>query len=329
MPQYIVKRILLMIPTLVALSIFIFVLTQLPPGSYLDSIVTELESQGESISQDQIESLKVRYGFDEPLYVQYLKWVSGWLRGDFGTSFTYYGQQNLEVISHFLGYTVLIAFSTQLFILVVGIAIGIFSATHQYTLGDHIATFIGFIGLSIPNFLLALILMYIGYFVFGIPALGGLFSNQYLDAPWSIGKALDLIAHLWIPVVVLGTAGTAGIARRMRGNLLDVLKMQYVATARAKGLREGVVVRKHATMNAVSPIIMAVGMRFPEILSGSTIVSIVLSLPTLGPVLYKALTNQDMYLAGTILFFQSLLLLVGNLLADIALVAVDPRVEFE
>ena len=329
MPQYIVKRIFLMIPTLVALSIFIFVLTQLPPGSYLDSIVTELESQGESISQDQIESLEERYGFNEPLHVQYFKWVSGWVHGDFGTSFTYYGQQNLTIVSHFLGYTILVAFSTQLFILVVGIAIGIFSATHQYTVGDHIATFIGFIGLSIPNFLLALILMYVGYFVFGIPSLGGLFSNEYLDAPWSIGKALDLLAHLWIPVVVLGTAGTAGIARRMRGNLLDVLKMQYVATARAKGLREGVVIRKHATMNAVSPIIMAVGMRFPQILSGSTIVSIVLSLPTLGPVLYTALRNQDMYLAGTILFFQSLLLLVGNLLADIALVAVDPRVEFE
>ena len=329
MVQYIIKRIFVMIPTLVALSIFIFILTQLPPGSYLDAIVTELEAQGESISQDQIESLQERYGFNDPIYVQYFKWVSGWPRGDFGTSFTYWGQQNIEIISHFLGYTVLIAVSTQIFILVVGVAIGIFSATHQYSLADHILTAVGFVGLSIPNFLLALILMFIGAFVFGIPTLGGLFSNTYIDAPWSIGKAFDLLAHLWIPVVVLGTAGTAGIARRMRGNLLDVLKMQYVATARAKGLREGVVVRKHATMNAVAPIIMAVGMRFPQILSGSTIVSIVLSLPTLGPVLYRALTNQDMYLAGTILFFQSLLLLIGNLLADIALVAVDPRVEFE
>jgi peptide/nickel transport system permease protein len=171
--------------------------------------------------------------------------------------------------------------------------------------------------------------MFIGYFVFGIPTLGGLFSNEYIDAPWSLGKVVDLLQHLWIPIIVLGTSGTAGIIRRMRGNLLDVLNMQYVSTARAKGLREDVVVHKHAVMNALAPIIMSIGMWFPAILSGSVIVSIVLSLPTLGPVLYRALLLQDMYLAGTILFFQSILLLIGNLLADICLALVDPRVDFE
>lgn len=329
MLQFIIRRILLMIPTLFFLSIFIFVLIQLPPGDFLDSLIVEMTSQGESVSETQIANLRERYGLDEPVYIQYWKWVSGFPRGDFGVSFLFWGQRNLEIVNHYLLYTVLLAVSTQIFILVVGIPIGIYSATHQYSWGDHLFTFLGFFGLAVPNFLLALMLMFVAYFVFGIPTLGGLFSNEYLDAPWSFGKFLDLLAHLWIPVVVLGTAGTAGIIRRMRGNLLDVLNMQYVATARAKGLKEEVVIYKHAVMTAIAPIIMAVGMWFPRILSGATIVSIVLSLPTLGPVLFRALRLQDMYLAGTILFFQAGLLLIGNLLADICLAAVDPRVEFE
>lgn len=329
MGQYILKRVLLMIPTLLLLSMFIFVLIQLPPGSFLDALIVEMTSQGEEVSQDQIESLEARYGLDQPIYIQYWRWVSGFPRGDFGASFLFFGKQNWEIVKVYLGYTILLALSTQLFILIVGIPIGIYSATHQYSFGDNFFTFLGFIGLSIPNFLLALILMFVGFFVFGIPSLGGLFSNEYLDAPWSVGKIIDLLQHLWIPVVVLGTAGTAGIIRRMRGNLLDVLNMQYISTARAKGLKESIVIRKHATMNAIAPIIMALGMWFPRLLSGSAIVSIVLSLPTLGPVLYRALLLQDMYLAGTILFFQSVLLLIGNLLADICLVWVDPRVEFD
>ncbi len=329
MVKYIIRRLLLMIPVLFALSMFIFVLIQLPPGTYLDALVAELQSQGREVTGAQINALKARYGLDAPIYVQYWRWVSGFPRGDFGVSFLYWGQRNIEIIKAYLGYTVLLAVSTQLFILAVGIPIGIYSATHKYSLSDHFFTLLGFIGLSIPNFLLALVLMFVAYFVFNVSALGGLFSNEYLDKPWSLGKVLDLLQHLWIPIVVLGTAGTAGIIRRMRGNLLDVLNMQYVVTARAKGLKEGVVIRKHATMNAIAPIIMAVGMWFPDILSGSVIVSIVLSLPTLGPVLYRALLLQDMYLAGTILFFQSVLLLLGNLLADICLAWVDPRVEYE
>ena len=291
--------------------------------------LVELESQGTQVNEEQIQALQGRYGLDQPIYVQYWRWVSGFPRGDFGVSFLYWGKRNLEIIKTYLGFTILLAVCTQIFILAIGIPIGIYSATHKYSFADHFFTFIGFIGLSIPNFLSALILMFVGYFVFGIPSVGGLFSDDYLDAGWSLGKVVDLMQHIWIPIFVLGTAGTAGIIRRMRGNLLDVLNMQFVSTARAKGLREDVVIRKHAVMNALAPIIMAVGMWFPQILSGSVIVSIVLSLPTLGPVLYRALLAQDMYLAGTILFFQALLLLVGNLIADVCLAWVDPRVEYE
>ncbi len=329
MGEYIVRRVLLMLPTLFVLSMFIFILIQLPPGNYLDSLLVELDSQGTQVNEEQIQALKQRYGLDAPIYVQYWRWISGFPRGDFGVSFLYWGKRNLEIIKTYLGFTVLLAVSTQIFILAVGIPIGIYSATHKYSFLDHFFTLLGFIGLSIPNFLLALVLMFVGYFVFGIPSVGGLFSDAYLDSGWSLGKVVDLMQHIWIPIVVLGTAGTAGIIRRMRGNLLDVLNMQFVSTARAKGLREDVVIRKHAVMNALAPIIMAVGMWFPQILSGSVIVSIVLSLPTLGPVLYRALLAQDMYLAGTILFFQAVLLLVGNLVADICLAWVDPRVEYE
>jgi peptide/nickel transport system permease protein len=329
MAQYILRRLLLMIPTMIVVSMFVFVLIQLPPGDFLDTLLVELTSQGEDVSAEAMAVLRERYGLDRPIYVQYWKWISGFPRGDFGASFQYFQMRTWEVIKVYLGFTVLLAFTTQLFIFFVGVPIGIYSATHQYSAGDHIFTFLGFIGLSIPNFLLALILMFVAYFVFGIPALGGFFSDAYIDAPWSFGKVVDLAQHIWIPVVVLGTAGTAGIIRRMRGNLLDILNMQYVSTARAKGLPERTVIYKHAARNAMAPIIMALGMWFPRLLSGSTIVATVLSLPTLGPVLLNALQTQDMYLAGTILFFQAVLLLIGNLLADICLAWVDPRVEYD
>ena len=318
-----------MIPTLILVSMFVFVLIQLPPGNFLDTLIMELTDQGGDVSAEVIYSLQERYGLNKPIYVQYWKWISGFPRGDFGASFEFYQMRTWDIIKVYLGNTILLAFSTQLFIFFVGIPIGIYSATHQYSFGDHFFTFLGFVGLSIPSFLLALILMFVAYFVFGISAIGGLFSDQFLDAPWSLGRLIDLIKHLWIPVVVLGMAGTAGIIRRMRGNLLDILNMQYVSTARAKGLPERTVIYKHATRNALAPIIMALGMWFPRILSGSAIVSIVLSLPCLGPILIQALQTQDMYLAGTILFFQCGLLLVGNLLADICLAWVDPRVEFD
>jgi len=329
MLQYIVRRVAVMFPTLLVISMFVFVLIQLPPGSYVDSLAMQLANQGQDVSGDMLASLKARYGLDQPIHVQYWKWISGFPRGDFGASFLFFGKQTGEVIKAYLGYTVLIAFTTQIFILIVGIPIGIYSATHQYSLGDHVFTFLGFVGLSVPSFLLALLLMFLAYFVFGISSVGGLFSDRYLDAPWSLGKLLDLLGHLWLPVLVVGLSGTAGTIRRMRGNLLDVLNMQYVATARAKGLKEHTVVYKHATRNALAPIIMSLGLWFPQLLSGSAIVAVVLSLPTLGPVQLRALQMQDMYLAGTILFFDCTLLLLGNLLADVTLAWLDPRVEFD
>jgi len=318
-----------MIPTLIMVSIFVFVLIQLPPGSYIDSYVMQLRAQGQDVSSDVIQSLQIQYGFNQPVYVQYWKWISGWPQGNFGPSWTYFGQPVGKIIMAYLGYTLVLALLAQIFTLVIGLLIGIYSATHQYSFGDHFFTFLGFIGLSIPSFLLALIAMFVAYKFFGISSVGGLFSDKYIDAPWSLNKFLDLLGHLWLPVVILGITGTAGTIRRMRGNLLDVLNMPYVSTARAKGLSENVVIYKHALRNALAPIIMALGMWFPHLLSGSVIVGMVLSLPVLGPVLVRALQMQDMYLAGTVLFFQCALLLAGNLLADIVLVWVDPRVELE
>lgn len=327
MLTYIYHRFLVMIPVIIFISLFVFFIIQLPPGNFLDSYVMQLRSQGEKIDKVTIQSLERRYGINKPVYIQYLNWIKGFPFLDFGSSFNY-NRTVWDIIRTYLGFTILVALSTQLFIIVVGIPIGIYSATHQYSLGDYFWTLVGFIGLSIPNFLLALILMYIAYFSFDIPALGGLFSEKYIDAAWSWGKLIDLLAHLWIPVIVLGTSGTASIIRTMRANLLDVLNMQYISTARAKGLKESVVIYKHAVRNGLHPIIMGLGMRLPKLLSGSTIVAIVLSLPTMGPIMLRALKMQDMYLAGTILLFQSVLLLIGNLFADIVLVWVDPRISY-
>jgi peptide/nickel transport system permease protein len=329
MAQYILRRVLLMVPTLLMVSVFVFILIQLPPGSYIDSYVQQLVAHGQDVTGDVYKSLEAQFGLNQPLYVQYWNWISGWPRGDFGPSFTYFGESTGTIVMAYLGYTVVLAFGAQIITLILGVMIGTYSATHQYSIGDHLFTLLGFLGLSIPSFLLALIVMYLAYTMFGVTSIGGLFSDKYIDAPWSINKFADLLAHLWLPILLLGVTGTAGIIRRMRGNLLDVLNMPYVSTARAKGLAEQTVIYKHALRNALAPIIMALGMWFPHLLSGSVIVAIVLSLPTLGPVMVRALQMQDMYLAGTILFFQCALLLVGNLIADIALAWVDPRVEFE
>ncbi len=329
MLNYLFRRVLIMIPMLFFISVFVFFLIQLPPGSYVESYISQLRSQGAEVTESQVQTIIQRYGLNQPFYIQYISWVKTFPSGHFGGSFLYGGRRVWDVIAEYLGFTLLVAFSTQLFTIIVGIPIGIYSATHQYTIQDHIVTFLGFIGLSIPNFLLALILMFVGYYYFDMGVLAGLFSDEYIEASWSIGRVIDLLKHLWIPVIVLGTAGTAGSIRVMRGNLLDTLNLQYVQTARAKGLKESIVVYKHAVRNAIHPVIMGLGMNLPMLISGATIVSIVLSLPTLGPILYNALMSQDMYLAGTILLFQSVLLLIGNLLADVALAVVDPRIKYE
>lgn len=327
MLAYFLRRFLYMLTTLVFVSIIGFGVINLPPGTYLDVYIAERQIQGTDTAQTEIEAIKKRFGLDQPIYVQYWKWASGFVRGDFGRSFQY-NREVKDLIWQRLGYTVMISLSTLLFTWAVAIPIGIYAATHQYKLGDNLSTVVGMAGLSIPNFMLALILMVIGQRVFG-QSVGGLFSREYIDASWSVAKFIDLLSHLWVPVLVVGTAGTAGLMRMMRGNLLDILNMQYVQAARARGLSEPLVIIKHAVRNAIHPLIMLLGMSLPAIISGSLIVSIVLSLPTTGPLYFNALRQQDMYLAGTFLMFLSVMLVVGNFLADILLAIVDPRIRYE
>ncbi len=327
MLAFIVRRFLYMIVTLFFVSIAGFYIINLPPGSFLDVYRAQLEAQGTSTAEDQIQSLVQRYGLDQPLHIQYLKWISGFVRGDFGRSFQY-NQEVSDLIWERLALTAVLSIATLLFTWVVAIPIGIYSATHQYSRGDHFFTFIGLLGLSIPNFVLALVLMVIASYVFG-QSVGGLFSPEFVDAPWTLARVLDLIKHLWVPVVVVGMAGTASLIRIMRGNLLDVLNMQYVQAARGRGLSERKVILKHAVRNAIHPLIMLLGMSLPQIISGSTVVAIVLSLPTTGPLYFNALRQQDMYLAGTFLIFLSAMLVIGNFLADLLLAWVDPRIRLE
>ncbi len=327
MLSYFARRLLYMLTTLVLVSFLGFFIINLPPGSYIDVFQAQRQIQGTHTAEAELESLKRRYGLDKPIYVQYLIWAKGFVRGDFGRSFEY-NREVRDLIWERLGFTMTIASGSLLFIWLVAIPIGIYTATHQYKLGDNLATLVGMAGLSIPDFMLALVLMVVIQRVFGF-TVGGLFSREYVDAPWSFGKALDLLKHLWVPVVVVGTSGTAGLMRIMRGNLLDILNMQYVQAARARGLRESTVVIKHAVRNALHPLIMLLGLSLPSIISGSLVVSIVLGLPTTGPLYFNALRQQDMYLAGTFLMFLAFMLVIGNFLADILLGLIDPRIRFE
>lgn len=327
MQRFLIQRFLYMIVTLFFVSIVGFVIINLPPGSYVDVYRAQLEAQGTPTTERQLQGVINQYALDKPIYVQYWKWISGFVRGDFGRSFQY-NRDVSELIWERLGLTMLLSIASLLFTWAVAIPIGIYSATHQYSIGDNFFTFIALIGLSIPNFLLALIIMVIAALGFG-QSVGGLFSPEYVDAPWSLARVIDLIKHLWIPVIVVGMSGTAGLMRIMRGNLLDVLKMAYITSARAKGLRERRVIYGHALRNAIHPLIMILGASLPQIISGATIVSMVLSLPTTGPLYFAALRQQDMYLAGTFLVFLAGMLVVGNFLADLLLAWVDPRIRFE
>jgi peptide/nickel transport system permease protein len=327
MLAYITRRFIYMVTTLALISVVGFFIINLPPGSYLDVYQAQRQNMGTFTAEAELEALKQRYGLDQPIYVQYWRWVSGFVRGDFGRSFQY----NIEVkdlIWERLGYTALIALLTLVFTWVVAIPIGIYAATHQYKLGDNVSTFFGMAGLSIPDFMLALVLMVVVQRFFGF-SVGGLFSREYIDAPWSFAKFVDLLNHLWLPVIIVGLSGTAGLMRIMRGNLLDVLNMQYVQAARARGLGEQMVIVKHAVRNAVHPLIMLLGLSLPSIISGSLVVSIVMGLPTTGPLYFNALRQQDMYLAGTFLMFLAGMLVLGNFLADILLGLVDPRIRYE
>lgn len=305
------------------ISVVCFTVIKLQPGDF----GSQYFQQGR-VSPEMIFQLRAQLGLDEPAHKQYLKWMTGILtRGDFGYSFAYKRPVS-ALIWERLGWTVVIAGASLLFTWVIAVPIGIYSALRKYSLFDYVTTFIGFIGISVPDFFMALVLM---FFVLkaGGTSVGGLFSPHFINAPWSWAKFVDMLKHIWIPIVAIGTSGTAGIIRQMRGNLLDVLGEQYVRTARAKGLSEGIVIYKHAVRNAINPLVSMLGMQLPQLISGTIITAIVLNLPTMGPFFYDALINQDQYLVMTFLMFSALLLLVGNLFADILLAAVDPRIRYE
>jgi len=324
---FIIKRVLYMIPTLVLISMVSFAIIQLPPGDYLSTLAARLEAQGGELDREQYLYLRERYGLDQPVLVQYWKWVSGiLLRGDFGLSF-HFRRPVDELIWSRLGLTLAISVATVVFVYLVAIPIGIYSAVRKHSIGDYIATFVGFIGLAIPNFLLALVLMYVALTQFG-QNVGGLFSSQYVDAPWSWGKLLDLLAHMWIPVLVVGTASTAALIRYMRANLLDELPKPYVVTARAKGLPETRLLMKYPVRVASNPIVSRLGWELPDLVSGELIVAVVLSLPTTGPLLLQALVAQDMFLAGAFIMMLSILTVIGTLVSDILLAWLDPRIRF-
>lgn len=327
MLYYILKRLLYMVFFLALLSVVGFLIIELPPGSYLDVRLRTLKSHGTAVDENLIASLIKQYDLDSPTFVRYFKWIGKIFRGEWGVSF-HYGRPIQELIGERLPTTILLTTFTLLFVYAVSIPIGIYSATHQYSVGDYAVTFLGFIGLATPNFLLALILMFFGLKIFGI-GLTGLFSAEYVSAAWSLGKFVNLLKHLPIPIIVIGTAGTAGLIRVMRGCLLDELRKQYVITARAKGVRETQLLFRYAVRVAINPVISTIGWELPAIFSGEAITAIVLALPTTGTLFYSALITQDMYLAASIVLILGFLVVIGTLVSDFLLVWVDPRIRLE
>ena len=324
MGSYIARRFLFMLLLLAMLTVAVFVIIQLPPGDFLSHYVTRLEAQGVFFDQEQTEQLRRIYGLDLPMHRQYLRWLGRIASGDLGMSLQW-RQPVSRLLADRLPYAVIVAVATLLFTYSVAIPIGVYSATHQYSLTDYTVTTLGFIGLATPNFLLALILMFLANRYLGF-SIGGLFSIEYVDKPWSAAKVLDLLGHLPVPVVVIGTAGTAQLIRVLRSSLLDELSRQYVITARAKGLAESRLLFKYPVRVALNPVISTVGWVLPEIFSGQVITAIVLSLPTIGPLLLAALVAQDMFLAGSLVMVTALLTLIGTFISDILLIAVDPRI---
>ncbi len=327
MGLYIVRRFLYMIPTVILISIVAFMIIQLPPGDYLSTLVARYEAEGETLDQEYVSRLREIYGLGRPVHVQYWLWIRGIItRGDFGRSFAW-GRPVSALIWTRLGLTFVLSLTTTLFIWIVALPVGIYSAIRQYTVGDYVVTTLGFVGLATPNFLLALIFMYIGFSVFG-QTVGGLFSPEFVSAPWSIPRFLNMLSHLWIPVVVLGTAGTAGLIRHTRANLLDELRKPYVVTARAKGLPEWKVILKYPVRIALNFFVSAQATILVTLVSGAAIVSIVLSLPTTGPLLLRALQSQDMYLAASFILMLSVMNVLSTLISDIALAWLDPRIRY-
>lgn len=326
MGRYIIQRLILVIPTVFVISIISFIIIQLPPGDFLTSYIATLESGGQVVDQTQIDALRAQYGLGEPVYIQYVKWISGVVQGNFGHSFQWQ-RPVADLIGERMMLTVVLSLASLMLVWAISLPIGIYSAVKQYSPGDYFFTFVSFVGLGIPNFLLALVLMWVAYSHFGM-SVSGLFSPQYADAPWSWGKLADFLAHLWIPAIVLAIGGIAGLIRIMRANLLDELPKLYVTTARAKGMDETALVLKYPVRVALNPFVSTIGWTLPGLVSGSIIVSVVLNLPTTGPMLLTALQSQDMYLAGAILLLLSILTVIGTLVSDILLAWLDPRIRF-
>ncbi len=317
-----------MVITVAAVSVISFILIQLPPGDYLSTYIANLTEAGTEVSDTELAALTARYGLDRPLHEQYFRWIWGILsRGDFGMSFGW-NRPVSELIWNRLAFTTVLAMSAMVFTFAVGIPIGIYSALRQYSPGDYFFTLVGYIGLATPNFLFALVLMWIGFRYFG-QNVGGLFSPEFQNAPWSLARVWDMLTHLWIPVVVLGTAESAGLIRVTRAMLLDELKKQYVVTARAKGVAEGTLTFKYPVRIALNPVVSTIGWRLSTIISGAPIVAVVLSLPSTGPVMLRALLTQDMYLAGAFFLLLAILTVIGTFISDILLAVLDPRIRME
>lgn len=331
MAGYILRRVLLAIPTLIVVSIISFIVIQLPPGDFLTSYIAYTRATEGDQAANQLYSiipqLEAQYGLDQPIYVQYTMWIKNIItKGDFGYSYEQ-KQPVSNLIWERLGLTIVLTGATLIFTWLLAIPIGVLSATKQYSIGDYFFTFLSFVGLGIPNFLIALVLMWLAFRYFDL-SITGLFSKEYADAPWGLGKMVDLTKHLWLPVLVLGLGGTASLIRTMRANLLDELNKPYVEAARAKGVSETKLIWKYPVRIALNPFVSSIGWAFPQLISGGTIVSIVLNLPTTGPLLLRSLLAQDMYLAGSFVLLLSILTIVGMLVSDVLLGLLDPRIAY-
>ena len=327
MTRYILQRLALLPLLMVVYSFVIFAIMQAPPGDFLTAYVATLASSGSSLSAEQIAAMRAQYGLDQPFFVQYLLWLEHLIHGNFGLSLEYQ-RPNAELIGEVLGLTLALALFSFVLTWALAIPAGIYSATHPRSIGDHVLTVINYVGVATPNFMLALVLMWVAFAYFDINVTG-LFSPEYADKPWSWAKFADLLAHIWLPALVLGIAGTARLARIMRANLLDELNKPYVVTARAKGMREWRLVLRYPVRLAFNPLVSTIGWYLPLLFSGSLIVATVMNLPNIGPLLLRSLVNQDMYLAGGILLIYSFLTVVGTLLSDVALALIDPRIRVE
>ena len=327
MLTYIARRLLVAILTLWAVSVLAFAIIQLPPGDYVTSYIAQMSATGSVVSQQAAEAMRQQYGLDKPMWVQYLRWMRLVLQGNFGQALEW-GRPVSEVIGERLWLTMIVSLGAIVLTWVTALPIGIYSAVRQYSLGDYVATFVSFVGLAVPGFMLALIVMYLGFTLFNANV-GGLFSDEYAQAPWSWGRVWDLAKHLPVPAIILGLAGTAQLVRILRANLLDELGKPYVMTARARGLSEARVILKYPVRVALNPFASTIGYLLPYVVSGSIIVSLVLSLPTVGPLLLRALIAKDMFLAGTIVLLLGALTVVGTFLSDLLLMWIDPRIRFE